>query len=553
MYHKTQFQERRTWPTSAESLLAILSITYGRCHATTTRKAQCSHSISQRYLASNRAAFDIHVKAIIVYGDMAHLAEIAPMLLCVQNHRSTIYTDRMVTKWEDILEPLLEARWNSYSPLYNSPQNRHPYLLPSNEGQRHLGTWDSYSPQSQHAYASTSNEGRQQLAAWDYIPRQQVAYREDFRNPPFLPITRDPWEEAAPTTPRPRNNTPNHHQLQSTEKFVEEVVRRVVKRDGGNVNNTFNIYLGAEQPTTPSKTSPSSIFSSSPKSPFSSSSAVSTPATTPSSSQTSSPSMSQPKALATQVQKHSPPLFKLPTPKVSPEPKDLSPEPNDSLPEGKDSSAKVKDLSLEPKDSSPEEKDSSFEVKDMSPVPSESSSQQPHTLKPFTELESIRTVNEETKKLILKNLLPSEMPDPENGRIYLYLFPEDCKMRSPPIKIGNTNNFERRVRRWETRCGYKPQHLANYECSLYKKIERVILKNLVNNRLKEEECVSCGRKHMEWFRCSVMEAEETAALWIRWSRLVPYAQTGELKQEWVKKLEDLDMNDPTCWRHFITS
>jgi hypothetical protein len=44
---------------------------------------------------------------------------------------------------------------------------------------------------------------------------------------------------------------------------------------------------------------------------------------------------------------------------------------------------------------------------------------------------------------------------------------------------------------------------------------------------------------------------EVVALWTQWTRMKPYDEEGKLKEEWLTKLEDVDLTRRDCWKTYI--
>ena len=363
-----------------------------------------------------------------------------------------------------------------------------------NEWKKKLPTSKSPANVSQVQSRNTINETPQQMPQTPQTPKQ----------------SKRPSKSHSSIITGMETSLPSDPVCPQFKAVVEDVLEKALERQSpGNVYNTFNFSFSS-LPATPSSVDSSSSQSSSRRDSF-----ISTPAT----SVTSTPATSRP-STPTKFRSAAFDAFSSPSP-------------------------------------SPRTLRSSAVSEPITAAPSAPSSQANHCFAVFSPRKDVRKINESVKTLISRRLLPSEIPQKDDssslkkGTVYLYTFPEHYRAQNPPIKIGNTNNIDRRMNQWRRQCGYEPEHIAQYSSDLYIKAERLIHKHLANDRLVEPECAKCACKHTEWFQCTVLQAHKIAGLWTEWGRRQPYTEAGELKVEWAKRLEKLDMDDPNCWKKFV--
>lgn len=114
------------------------------------------------------------------------------------------------------------------------------------------------------------------------------------------------------------------------------------------------------------------------------------------------------------------------------------------------------------------------------------------------------------KKLIAKPLTPADM---KSGFIYIF-----CNQGSFGIvKVGRTNNLERRLKQWKKCKGTHFYHRASQngelvEVPYVQRIKRLIHTELVNTR-KKQACDTCNKVHQEWFETSEAKVVEVFQKW----------------------------------------
>lgn len=173
-----------------------------------------------------------------------------------------------------------------------------------------------------------------------------------------------------------------------------------------------------------------------------------------------------------------------------------------------------------------------------------------HKFEPFGQKKTTLQINQAIKRQLLRPLLSSEKPRLDEGFIYMYTFPSSYRLSSPPLKIGYTLDVNKRMAQWGTQCGYAPKILNYTGAELYVKVEKLVHKQLGNER-RRETCPGCGSSHKEWFEVKSWKALEVVGLWTDWSRREPYDGNGNLKEKWVRRLEEIDLSKPRCWEVFV--
>ncbi|KAF9882402.1 hypothetical protein CkaCkLH20_00438 [Colletotrichum karsti] len=192
------------------------------------------------------------------------------------------------------------------------------------------------------------------------------------------------------------------------------------------------------------------------------------------------------------------------------------------------------------------------------PIPHSGAETKPriHYFEPYQRPKTAGRINNDiVEKLTAPfNVRERKAADKGDGYIYGYKLPRDhhergggsCRM----IKIGYTNNPQRRMREWGVQCSYEPQVNFTIRSAYYVKIEEIIHLQLHNERRKER-CSVCYRQHHEFFEIDTSRAEAVVRMWTRWAQLQPFDDDGRLSKYWSLKLADLDMEDPDCWERFL--
>jgi len=172
-----------------------------------------------------------------------------------------------------------------------------------------------------------------------------------------------------------------------------------------------------------------------------------------------------------------------------------------------------------------------------------------------------------TRTALLHELTKPISPKDEPGYIYIFRLDASTTPSHSPtqptqsphnptllVKIGRTNNVHRRMTSWSKQCGYTLSLLRFYPYISFTptpsptnitpnantsttsntqtptqpqtlpythRIERLIHLELAAQRVKQSECVKCGREHKEWFeveasREGVRGVDEVVRRWVGW-------------------------------------
>ncbi|PGH31126.1 hypothetical protein GX50_06103 [[Emmonsia] crescens] len=125
---------------------------------------------------------------------------------------------------------------------------------------------------------------------------------------------------------------------------------------------------------------------------------------------------------------------------------------------------------------------------------------------------------------------PFKIPKKGDGKGLIYIYWQPGNFGH--LKIGQAKNINVRLRAWERKCGIKlevyfPQN-ADKEDMLHvehiRRVESLVQLELRDQRKEELYCLSCGKKHIEWFEVSRVVAVEIVRKWMRWMRQGQYEE-----------------------------
>lgn len=151
----------------------------------------------------------------------------------------------------------------------------------------------------------------------------------------------------------------------------------------------------------------------------------------------------------------------------------------------------------------------------------------------------------EVKKLIERKIIPKEK---EKGIVYIFRRP-DCVL----IKIGYTKEetIQKRMKGFERLCGYVPIVIHQESTEHAKKVEALVHRHLHKQRRQEtliygacNEGKGCTVHHKEWFVVSDELAKSTVEAWVSWMNQKPYDANGCLKPVWTEHVKLFNWN----WR-----
>jgi predicted GIY-YIG superfamily endonuclease len=138
-------------------------------------------------------------------------------------------------------------------------------------------------------------------------------------------------------------------------------------------------------------------------------------------------------------------------------------------------------------------------------------------------------------------LLPS---DRKQG--YIYIFWDEVNFGK--LKIGRTNNLERRLHAWNRKCRRKHSYHSNdvslVEIAPVRRIEDLIHIELQECR-KRRMCKSCSETHKEWFDVDQKHAVRVLKKWQEWGLRRPYALDPS-SGKWMIRPEMEDIISSFC-------
>ena len=119
-----------------------------------------------------------------------------------------------------------------------------------------------------------------------------------------------------------------------------------------------------------------------------------------------------------------------------------------------------------------------------------------------------------------------------SGHIYLFTRADHPGF----VKIGYSKNVHSRLGSIQEKCQYEPilGYKSPYILDVYR-IEQLIFEQLGGLRQYDVSCihrVSCQRRHEEWFKISVADAERVIRQWVDWAQQNPYTDEGHLREPW---------------------
>ncbi len=174
-----------------------------------------------------------------------------------------------------------------------------------------------------------------------------------------------------------------------------------------------------------------------------------------------------------------------------------------------------------------------------------------HVFVPYGKPRTQHKINKIIKGMLGKPLSPTEKKSlSKSGVVYTYKFAEEAGSERPHLKIGYTDDLDRRQKEWKRKCGYEIKRVSYTPANLYPRVERLVHAQLWARRKREEQCLGCGGGHKEFFEMRLHEVNAVIGLWAEWMEHNPYDEYGLLKTEWQEKLQEVDLNDPNCWETF---
>ncbi|KAK2730491.1 chitin synthase [Colletotrichum kahawae] len=179
-----------------------------------------------------------------------------------------------------------------------------------------------------------------------------------------------------------------------------------------------------------------------------------------------------------------------------------------------------------------------------------------HTFVPYYQPKHIGMINKDIVNKLHVSFTKSEEEGYYKGEgyIYGYQLPQDHQMANlkahKMVKIGFTNNYDRRMKEVQKKCHYEPQLIFAYKVTHHVKMEKII-HLLLRNYQRKERCPGCSVQHHEFFEVDASTAEAVVRMWAVWARLRPFDDAGSLSPYWSQKLKEMNTKDPDCWEKLI--
>ncbi|GJC85217.1 hypothetical protein ColLi_08055 [Colletotrichum liriopes] len=165
-------------------------------------------------------------------------------------------------------------------------------------------------------------------------------------------------------------------------------------------------------------------------------------------------------------------------------------------------------------------------------------------------------INKDIMEKLIAPFTKEERKAADTGYIYGYRLPKGHTTASGTdtrrmIKIGYTNNPQRRMREWASKCQYTPDLVFRRQAPHYIKMEEVVHLHLANERRWDRGCPGCGGNHKEFFEVDAERAQAVVGMWAAWASLRPFDEEGRLTAYWTARLKALDVDDAECWDTFV--
>ncbi|GKT50937.1 uncharacterized protein ColSpa_11118 [Colletotrichum spaethianum] len=179
-----------------------------------------------------------------------------------------------------------------------------------------------------------------------------------------------------------------------------------------------------------------------------------------------------------------------------------------------------------------------------------------HTFTPYSPSAPTSKINKDIIKKLIAPFTTGERKAADTGYIYGYRLPKGHVTASGTdarrmIKIGYTNNPQRRMRQWESKCHYAPDLVFKRLAPHYIKMEEIVHLHLANERRWDRTCPGCGGPHKEFFEVDAEKAQAVVGMWAAWASLRPFDDEGRLMPYWAARLAALDVDDAECWDTFV--
>ncbi|KAI5309637.1 hypothetical protein KEM55_002758 [Ascosphaera atra] len=140
-----------------------------------------------------------------------------------------------------------------------------------------------------------------------------------------------------------------------------------------------------------------------------------------------------------------------------------------------------------------------------------------------------------------KRILTAPLQDRELEAKYMYIY--WFKHDPSTIKIGVTNDVQRRLRSWRDNCGHADCEHSHDERLRFAIKHAYRVEKLVHAWFKEERlqthCDRCANIHIEWFQTTVESALEVIGRYAEFMDAEPYAYSRETGHWQLKQTEDV--------------
>lgn len=163
----------------------------------------------------------------------------------------------------------------------------------------------------------------------------------------------------------------------------------------------------------------------------------------------------------------------------------------------------------------------------------------------FTSYRAERSSDSELSEA-LRSKIQKNLSETDRNDGFIYIFWDQKHFGK--VKIGRTNNLNRRLREWDRQCKTKHRYHRTQDgkpmtIPHVQRIEHLIHRELVNYRMKRA-CEACGTNHDEWFDINERQARKVAEKWRNWIMQKPYEMNVE--GFWTLKPEMLETLDEVC-------
>lgn len=149
------------------------------------------------------------------------------------------------------------------------------------------------------------------------------------------------------------------------------------------------------------------------------------------------------------------------------------------------------------------------------------------------------------KDLLTLMKTPLNKSEKDIGSVYVF------QVSGTPdiVKIGGTTRKSEKRRKEIVACmkalKLEPADTKNdSEIKCFMRVEKLVHAELINEqRMPLHPLCECEKEHREWFAVGSLRASLIVEKWRTWMRLEPYSDDGNLKPEWLQKVESFRIID----------